>query len=186
MSALIVLLGCLLVFANPDVRSDSGRMEFGLYRLSGSVSTGGETMEGAISPSLGFSWTGEYLDQKPMRHTVSAQLVENTSYRISIYAIGLDYVLQLPNRPIQLAVGAELGSGQLQPKGFHKLEPAPEKLGWELHTEVIQYFVYRDQLLQFFLRPGWRHYDFPVKGGDNSQAVSGKGFSFSGGLGMKF
>ena len=186
MSALIVLLGCLLQFANPDVRSDSVRMEAAAYELSGGISAGGENLNAGLTPGLGLSLTGEYLDQRPMRHPLAARMHENSSSQVHMYAVGLDYVLQLPRRPIQLAVGAELGTGQLVPKGFQKIKAAPEKPGWEIHTEVIQYIVFRDRLMQFYLRPGWRQYDFPVEGGNRSTFISGNGFSLSGGLGMKF
>ena len=46
MSVIIVLIGGLLLFANPDIRQDTYRAETGISGVSGSISSGSESIKG--------------------------------------------------------------------------------------------------------------------------------------------
>ena len=59
MSVIIVLIGGLLLFANPDLRQETYRAELGVSGLSGSVSSGSESIKGGTLVGWGVSLTGE-------------------------------------------------------------------------------------------------------------------------------
>ena len=71
---------------------------------------------------------------------------------LEFYILGLDYVFQWPERPVQFAFGAEAGSVQLLPKGMNSIDAGTAKLGWELHGEAMHYFVFRNQLVHAYVR----------------------------------
>ena len=148
MSVIIVLIGGLLLFANPDLRQDTYRAELGVSSLSGSISSGSESIKGGT--------------------------------------LGLDYVFQWPERPVQFAFGAEAGSVQLLPKGMNSIDAGTAKLGWELHGEAMHYFVFRNQLVHAFVRPAWRVYQPELEAGGTTEIFNAGGLSQTGGIGIQF
>ena len=116
MSVIIVLIGGLLLFANPDLRQETYRAELGVSSLSGSVSSGSESIKGGTLVGWGVSLTGEYRDETPLRHSLGLQRYESNTKSLEFYTLGLDYVFQWPERPVQFVFGAEAGSVQLLPK----------------------------------------------------------------------
>ena len=80
MSVIIVLIGGLLLFANPDLRQDTYRAELGVSSLSGSVSSGSESIKGGTILGWGVSLTGEYRDETPLRHSLGIQRYDSYKY----------------------------------------------------------------------------------------------------------
>ena len=105
MSVIIVLIGGLLLFANPDLRQDTYRAELGVSSLSGSASSGSESIKGGTLVGWGVSLTGEYRDETPLRHSLGMQRYESNTKSLEFYTLGLDYVFQWPERPVNLHSG---------------------------------------------------------------------------------
>ena len=186
MSVIIVLVGGLLLFANPDLRQDTYRAELGVSSLSGSASSGSESIKGGTLVGWGVSLTGEYRDETPLRHSLGLQRYESNTKSLEFYTLGLDYVFQWPERPLQFAFGAEAGSVQLLPKGMNSIDAGTAKLGWELHGEAMHYFVFRNQLVHAYVRPAWRVYQPELEAGGITEKFNAGGLSLTGGMGIQF
>ena len=182
MSGLIILLGSLMVFANPDVRSDTGRFEFNYYDVRGSAA--GVTASGATG--WGMEWLGEYRDESPLRHSVGFGRYNASDYEIMLYTLGIDYTTLIPNRPVQLAVGLEIGSAGMSPSKSTGAQKAPDKLGWGAHTEITQYFVFMNRLFHVYARPSWRYYNYPLEKSGRTYTITGPTYALTGGLGFEF
>lgn len=164
MSGLLMLLGSLLIFANPEVRLDAVSPHWN------------QTSAFQGASGLGGSLYGHYRDNRAMRHSLNLRAYENGNYRSTTYSLGVDALLPLQQSPIELAVGIELGSSDLRYQDGSGSES--ERLGGDLHAEVAQYFTVGDTLLYGFVRPAWQFYEF--------DAVSGTGPSLSFGIGSRF
>ena len=186
MSVIIVLIGGLLLFANPDIHQDTYRAEAGISGVSGSISSESESIKGGYVLGWGASLVGEYRDETPLRHTLGMQRYESNKWTLEFYSLGLDYVYQWPKLPVQIALGAEIGSAQMLPKDMSTIKSGSDKLGWEFHGEASHYFVLRNQLVHAFVRPAWRVYQAELEAGGASKKLNAGGLSISGGLGIQF
>ena len=186
MSPLIVLLGGLMLFGNPDMKTDTVRGEVSYFSTTGFAKAGSEKLSGSGSLGWGASLTGEYLDHTPLRHTLGFQRYETSKWRLHIYSLGLDYLLYWPKLPVQLALGGEIGSAQLEPQGYNLLKAGKERYGWEIHAEALHYFVLRDQLIHGFLRPAWKVYDLEVDADGTPDLIYGRAPSLTAGIGIRF
>ena len=114
------------------------------------------------------------------------QRYESNTKSLEFYTLGLDYVFQWPERPVQFAFGAEAGSVQLLPKGMNSIDAGRAKLGWELHGEAMHYFVFRNQLVHAYVRPAWRVYQPELEAGGTTEKFNAGGLSLTGGMGIQF
>ena len=106
-----------MLFGNTDLSTNSVRGEVSYFSTSGFAKAESEKLSGSGSLGWGASLTGEYLDHTPLRHTLGFQRYETSKWRLHIYSLGLDYLLYWPKLPVQLALGGEIGSVQLEPRG---------------------------------------------------------------------
>ena len=88
--------------------------------------------------------------------------------------------------PVQLALGGEIGSAQLEPQGYNLLKAGKESYGWEIHAEALHYLVLRDQLIHGFLRPAWKVYDLEVDADGIPDLIYGRSPSLTAGIGIRF
>ena len=95
---------------------------------------------------------GEYREKTPIRHTLGMQRYESNNWTLEFYSLGLDYVYQWPKLPVQIALGAEIGSVQMLPKGFSTIKAGTEKLGWEFHGEALHYFLLQKEKYEYAFR----------------------------------
>ena len=175
-----------MLFGNPSLSNLTVRGEVSYFSILGSVEIESEKLSGSGSLGWGASLTGEYMDQTPLRHTLGFQRYETSKWRLHIYSLGVDYLLYWPKVPVQLAVGGEIGSAQLEPQGYNLLKIGKEHYGGEIHAEAIHYFVLRDQLIHGFLRPAWKVYDLEVDLDGTPDLIYGRAPSLTAGFGIRF
>ena len=186
MPVIIVLIGSLILFANPNIRQDTYRVETGISGVTGSLDSGTESIRGEYAFGLGTSLVGEYKDGTPLRHTLGLQRYESNDWSLEFYSLGLDYFYQWRKLPVQFALGAEIGSVQMLPKKMNTIDSGNAQLGWEIHGEGLHYFVFSNQLMHGFIRPAWRVYQPQLETGGISKKLNAGGLSITGGLGIQF
>ena len=186
MSVIIVFIGSFLLYANPDLRQDTYRTEMGITGVRNSITSGSESINEGYVFGWGASLLGEYREETPIRHTLGMQRYESNNWTLEFYSLGLDYVYQWPKLPVQIALGAEIGSVQMLPKGLSTIKAGTDKLGWEFHGEALHFFLLQNQLVHAFVRPAWRVYQPELEAGGVSKKLNAGGLSISGGLGIQF
>lgn len=190
MFSLILLLGTAFIFANPDLGNYAATGEYGYYALSDTLPSApgvsGREVDGAYG--FGASVQATYLDRSPWRHSIHLRQFEEDGYSLQFITVGLDYTATIPEAPIQLAIGAELGSGEFSPSGYGSLLKSRDSFGGEVHTEISQYFVSQNQVAYFFVRPSFRFFEFTLDGqsGYPSKEVNGTAPAIAAGIGIEF
>jgi hypothetical protein len=189
MFSLILLLGSAFIFANPDLGNHAATADYGYYALSDTIEESEGIKSTAVNGSYGFGLGvyGTYLNRSPWRHSVLFREYYGSDYQIQMISVGLDYVATVPQAPIQITVGAELGSGELKPNSYGYLE-SRETTGGQIHTEFSHYFVVKERVAFFFIRPSFRFYEFALSGqqGDPDQEINGTVPALSAGVGLEF
>ena len=189
MFSLILLLGSAFIFANPDLGNYSATADYGYYAISDTIEGSKGIESRAVNGAYGFGLGvhGTYLNRSPWRHSLTYREYEASNYFIKTMNVGLDYTTTVPQAPIQLAVGAELGTGIFHPQNYKYLKPR-ETTGGQIHTELSHYFVVQDRVAYFFLKPSFRFYEFALSGqqGHPDQEINGTVPALSAGVGLEF
>jgi len=185
-AGLLMLLGSMLILGNPEVSLDALSAQTSYATVQGRVSSGSETLRVNGMNGVGASLYGHYQDDRPVRHSLSYRQFEGSDYRSSLYTAGVDALWRLSSVPVELAIGAELGSTDLRPQGFSQIEAGPESMGGELHLEAIHYFTMGENVGFGFVRPALQSYRFNVEAGQESRSLSANAFSIALGVGARF
>jgi len=189
MFSLILLLGSAFIFANPDLGKYSATADYGYYAISDTIEEYKGIESRAINGAYGFGLgvNGTYLNHSPWRHSVTYREYDASNYIIKTMNVGIDYTATVPQAPIQLAVGAELGTGvfHLQNYGYLK---SRETTGGQIHTELSHYFIVQERVAYFFLKPSFRFYEFALSGqqGHPNQEINGTVPALTAGVGLEF
>jgi hypothetical protein len=190
MFSLILLLGSVFIFANPNLGDPTAVADYGYYGISDRLPANGTRssldVSGAYGAGIGFQ--SYYLDQSPWRHSLNLRYYEGDGYDITMTSLGFDYTTTVPNSPIRLGVGVEAGAGQFSAHGYSSVLDSRETFGWEVHTEVSNYFVSQGYVWNLYIRPAFRFYEYPLdgRGGYPDQQINGTAPALTAGVGLEF
>jgi hypothetical protein len=189
MFSLILLLGSAFIFENPVLGNYSATADYGYYVISYTIEEANGIESRAINGAYGFGLGvhGTYLNRSPWRHSVTYREYEASNYIIKMMNVGLDITTTVPQAPIQLAVGAELGTGVFHSQNYKYLEPQ-ETTGGQIHTELSHYFVVQEHVAYFFFKPSFRFYEFALSGqqGHPNHEINGTVPALTAGVGLEF
>lgn len=193
---ILFLVGGSLLFGNainPDIQSDTANLEASYYYFRDSVPIKQneeevERFEPSVTVGWGASLYTHHRIWKNWRNTLSTRRYRSQDFRLAMYSTGFDYMVLLPKTPIRLSVGFEIGTAELKVNSLQDYGDIEDTWGGEIHTEVSNYFVFYEQLWNYFIRPSLRFYQYPFEGKQtiSNEMINGDGLVVSAGIGMKF